>query len=75
MLEVSMRVSLIAGAILTVLGAFVVFKGVGYTREESVFKFGGIEAKMEQEHRIPQWIGGIALGAGLVLLITGLKKR
>jgi hypothetical protein len=70
-----MRVSLIAGAVLAVLGAFIIIKGVSYTREESVFKLGGIEAKVAQERRIPGWAGGIALGAGLVLLIVGLRKR
>jgi hypothetical protein len=70
-----MRGALIAGVVLAVLGAFALIKGVSYTREESVFKFGGIEAKMQQERRIPEWIGGVALGAGLVLLVTGLRKR
>ena len=70
-----MRVSLIAGIVLAALGAFVVFEGVSYTKEESVFKFGGLEAKMQQKHRIPEWLGGVALGAGLVLVLTGLKKR
>jgi hypothetical protein len=70
-----MRGTLIAGVVLAALGAFVLIKGLSYTREESVFKFGGIEAKMQQERRIPEWIGGVALGAGLVLLVTGLRKR
>ena len=70
-----MRVSLIAGLVLAALGAFVVFKGVSYTKEESVFKFGGLEAKMQQKNRVPEWIGGVALGAGLVLVVAGLKKR
>jgi hypothetical protein len=60
-----------ADAILALLGAFIIIKGVSYTREESVFRLGDIEAKVEQKHRIPQWPGGIALGAGLVLLIHG----
>lgn len=70
-----MRVTLIAGVVLAALGAFIVFKGVSYTQEESVFKFGGLEAKMQQKNRVPEWIGGVALGAGLVLVITGLRKR
>jgi hypothetical protein len=70
-----MRVSLVAGAILAVLGAFIIIRGVSYTREESVFKLGDLEAKVQQKRRIPEWAGGIALGAGLVLLVTGLKKR
>jgi hypothetical protein len=70
-----MRVTLIAGLVLAALGAFVVFKGVSYTKEESVFKFGGLEAKMQQKNRVPEWIGGVALGAGLVLVIVGMKKH
>jgi hypothetical protein len=70
-----MRVSLVAAAILAVLGAFIIIRGVSYTREESVFKLGDLEAKVQQKRRIPEWAGGIALGAGLVLLVTGLRKR
>lgn len=70
-----MRSALIAGVILALAGAFVVFKGVSYTREESVIKFGSLEAKMQQKHRVPEWIGGVALGAGLVLVIVALRKR
>jgi len=70
-----MRGKLIAGIVLAALGAFIVFQGVSYTKDESVFKFGGLEAKVQQKHRLPEWIGGVALGAGLVLVVTGLKKR
>jgi len=70
-----MRVALISGAVLAAVGAFLLLVGVSYTREESFFKFGGFEAKVQQEHRVPEWIGGVALGAGLVLVVVGLKKR
>lgn len=70
-----MRGTLIAGVLLAALGAFVVVKGLSYTKEESVFKFGGLEAKMQQKQRVPEWIGGLALGAGVVLVFMGLKKR
>lgn len=70
-----MRGTLIAGLVLAAVGAFMVFKGLSYTRDESVFKLGGLEAKVQQKHRVPEWIGGVVLGAGLVLVITGLKKR
>ena len=70
-----MRSVLIAGCVLGLLGLFVVVRGLSYTREESVFKLGGLEAKVKQERRVPQWIGGVALGAGAVLVVVGLKKR
>ena len=70
-----MRSALIAGVLLSLGGAFMIFKGVSYTCEESVIKFGALEAKMQQKHQVPDWIGGVALGAGLVLVIVGFKKR
>ena len=70
-----MRGTLIAGFVLAALGAFVVIKGLSYTREESVFKFGCLESKREQKHRVPESTGGLARGAGLVLIFTGLRKR
>jgi drug/metabolite transporter (DMT)-like permease len=73
--ESTMRVSLIAGAILLAAGLYIVIRGVNYSREESVFKLGDIEAKVQQQHAVPEWIGGVALGAGAVLLIAGLRKR
>jgi hypothetical protein len=70
-----MRVTLIAGVLLAALGGFIVVKGISYTREESVLKLGELEAKVKQKRDVPEWVGGIALGAGLVLIIVGLKQR
>ena len=70
-----MRIALIAGVLLAALGGFIVVKGVSYTREESVLKLGELEAKVKQKRDVPEWLGGIALGAGLVLVIVGLKQR
>lgn len=70
-----MRAVLISGAVLAAAGLFLVIKGGSYTREESVFKFGELEAKVQRQRAIPEWIGGVALGAGVVLLVVGLKKR
>jgi hypothetical protein len=69
------RSVLIVGVVLTLAGLFILIKGMSYTREESVFKLGGLEAKVKQEHNVPEWIGGVALGAGIVLIVLGAKKR
>ena len=70
-----MRGLQISGAVLIVIGLWIIFRPPSYSREESVFKLGDIEAKMQQEHPVPGWIGGIALGAGLVVFVVGTKKR
>jgi hypothetical protein len=70
-----MRALQISGAVLIVIGLWMVIRPPSYSREERVFKLGDIEAKMQQEHPVPEWVGGMALGAGLVLLVVGTKKR
>ena len=69
------RVVQIVGAILIAAGLFMIIRPPSYSREESVFKLGDLEAKVQQQHSVPGWMGGIALGAGLVLVVLGLKRR
>ena len=45
-----------------------------YAHEESVFKFGDLAAKMQEQRPVPGWAGGAALGAGLVLFLVGFRK-
>jgi hypothetical protein len=70
-----MRAVLIAGAVLVAAGLFLLIKGGSYTREESVFKLGELEANVQRERSIPDWVGGLALGAGVVLVVVGLKRH
>jgi hypothetical protein len=70
-----MRLMLIGGTVLVVTGLFLILKPPAYTSETSVLKLGDFEAKTQQEHRLPEWVGGIALGAGMALVIIGLRKR
>lgn len=70
-----MRAMAISGLILIALGLWVIVRPPSYSSEQSVIKLGDIEAKMQREHTIPEWVGGLALGAGLVLVVVGLKKR
>ncbi|TLY78040.1 MAG: hypothetical protein E6K41_15370 [Gammaproteobacteria bacterium] len=70
-----MRAIQVSGAVLIVIGVWVVIRPPSYSHEESVFKLGDVEAKMQQERQVPGWVGGMALGAGLVLLVVGSKSR
>ncbi len=70
-----MRALQIAGSILIAIGLWFIIRPPSYSSEESVFKFGNIEAQMRREHAIPGWVGGMAIGAGVVLVAIGLKKR
>lgn len=70
-----MRALQISGLVLIAIGLWMIIRPPSYTREESVFKLGNIEAKMHQERAVPGWAGGMALGAGLVLTVMGFRKN
>jgi hypothetical protein len=69
-----MRILQIVGALLIAGGLFVLVKAPSYSSEKSVFKVGSVEAKVSQEHAIPAWAGGVALAAGVVLIVVGARK-
>ncbi len=69
-----MRILQIAGVVLIAGGLFVLVKAPSYSSEKSVFKIGDVEAKVAQEHPIPPWAGGVAIAAGVVLLVMGARK-
>ena len=69
-----MRILQIVGALLIAGGLFVLVKAPSYSSDKSVFKLGDVEAKVSQEHAIPPWAGGVALAAGVVLVVVGARK-
>jgi hypothetical protein len=70
-----MRPLQISGLVLIAIGLWLIIRPPSYSREESVFKLGDIEAKVNQQRSVPGWVGGMVLGAGLVLLVVGVKRR
>ena len=70
-----MRPLAIVGVILALAGLWAIVRPPSYSREESVLKIGSLEAKMQEKHTVPAWVGGVALGAGLVLVAVGWKRR
>ena len=70
-----MKASLLAGLVLIAAGIFLILRPPHYASEQSVLKLGSLEAKMQQERTLPEWVGGIVLGAGIGLLGAGLLKR
>ncbi len=69
-----MRAQQISGLVLIAMGLWFIIRPPSYWREERVFKFGDLEAKMQEQRPVPGWAGGVALGAGVVLLLVGLRK-
>ena len=69
-----MRALQISGLVLIAIGLWIFIRPPSYSREESVFKFGDLEAKMQEQRPVPGWAGGMALGAGVVPVLVGYRK-
>ena len=72
-----MKMASLVGILLIVVGVIgLAVGGINYTRREKVIDIGPIEATAEKHERIPlsPIAGGIALAAGVVLLVAGNRR-
>ena len=70
-----MKPQLIAGILLVVLGAFIVFRGMGYGSEHSVIQVGDMKASVDARRSVPTWVGGVAIVGGVLLIGAGVRRR
>jgi hypothetical protein len=67
----------IAAIVLIIIGVIsLAYGGITYTSRETVLDIGPIEATAERRKTVPlpPIIGGVALAAGIGLLVLGSKK-
>ena len=72
-----MKMASLVGILLIVVGVIgLAVGGINYTRREKVIDIGPIEATAEKHERIPlpPVVGGVALAAGVVLLLAGNRR-
>lgn len=68
----------VAGIVLIVLGlAALAYQGITYTTRDTVIDLGPIHATAERQKTmpLPPVLGIAAVAGGIVLLITGVRKR
>ena len=73
-----MTAARIVGTILVIIGIVaLVWGGISWTREETIVDLGPIEATAEKRESIPlpPVLGGIALVAGIALLVIPARRR
>jgi MYXO-CTERM domain-containing protein len=70
-----MRPVTLAGLALLAVGALILFRGLSYTADRSVIKVGEFKASVEERQSVPAWVGGLAVAAGLVLVVAGRRRR
>ena len=72
-----MKAGAVLGIILMILGIFALaYQGITYTTHKKVLDVGPIQATKEERHTIPlsPILGGVALIAGVVLVLAGGKN-
>ncbi len=72
-----MTTTRLIGIILIVVGAVALaYHGITYTTREKVLQIGPLEAtkKTEKTIPLPPLLGGVALAAGIVLIIVEAKR-
>jgi hypothetical protein len=65
------------GIVLIVLGGIALaYQGITYTTHEKILEVGPIKATTTKERTIPipPVLGGLALAAGVILLVVGIRK-
>lgn len=72
-----MKSTMLVGIILIVLGvAGLAFQGISYTTREKVIDIGGLEITAETRKTVPVPLiaGGLALAAGIGIVVVASKK-
>ena len=70
-----MRNLAILGTVLILVGLWFIIRPPALAHQRNAFKLGDFQATFEERRPLPSWVGGTALGAGLVLVVIGLLKR
>ena len=73
-----MSAARIAGIVLVVIGLIgLLWGGISWTEERTVVDLGPIEARAQERETIPvpPIVGGIALVAGIVLLVIPSRRK
>ena len=68
---------IVIGIVLIVLGVIALaYQGITYTTHEKVLEVGPLKATAEKQHTIPlpPVLGGLALAAGVVLVVAGSRR-
>ena len=68
---------IVIGVVLIVLGVVALaYQGITYTTHEKILEVGPVKATAEKQHTVPlpPIVGGLALAAGVILVILGSRR-
>jgi hypothetical protein len=69
-----MRTSGVIGILLIALAVLVLIGG-GFATRHDVLQMGDMKVSMNDRQPFPPWVSGLAIIAGVVLVVTGTRRR
>jgi len=72
-----MKPIVLLGVVLIVIGALALaYQGITYTTREKIIDLGPLKASVDKEKTIPlpPVLGGVALAAGVILVVVGNRR-
>jgi hypothetical protein len=70
-----MRTGTVLGIILLAVGAWVVLGGPSYQTRHTVVEVSDFKASVREIHAVPAWVGAVAIGAGVVILVATWRRE
>ena len=69
-----MRIRMIVGAAMVLLGGFILARGLTYSSKSDVVDLGPLRVSAEEKKPVPPWIGGVVAVIGLALVFAPERK-
>ena len=74
-MRIPRQTSAVAGIVLIIAGAFLLFSPTAFTSRREVLQVGGLEVSAEERHPITPWIASAVLMGGVFLAFSGLRPK
>ena len=70
-----MKALTLVGVLAILAGGYILVSGLSFTKSRNVVEVGPFSAAVEEKQVVPTWVGGLAVGVGLVMVIAGVGRR
>ena len=70
-----MKALTLIGVLAILAGGYVLVRGMSFTKSRNVVEVGPFSAAVEEKQAVPTWVGGLAVGVGLAMVIAGAGRR
>lgn len=70
-----MRIRLLLGAALVLVGGIILARGLHYNSTHDVLDLGGVRVSTSEAKPVAPWIGGVVALVGLVVVFSGDGRK